>query len=44
MLSLYCVCLDMIKGRKYNIESEKAFVRTKEYVWCKKIDYMGGAE
>ena len=29
----FCVFLDMIKGHQKNNEIEKAFVRTKEYVW-----------
>ena len=32
-----------IRGCQQNNESEKAFVRTKEYVWQKNEDYMGGA-
>ena len=31
------------KERQLNNESEKAFVKTKEYVWSKNKDYVGGA-
>ena len=31
------------KGRQQNNESEKAFVKTKEYVWHQNKDYVGGA-
>ena len=31
------------KGRQQNNESEKAFVKTKEYVWPKNKDYVGGS-
>ena len=31
------------KDRQLNNESEKAFVKTKEYVWSQNKDYVGGA-
>ena len=31
------------KERQLNNESEKAFVKTKEYVWSQNKDYVGGA-
>ena len=30
-------------GANSNNESEKAFVKTKEYDWCQNKDYVGGA-
>ena len=30
-------------GYQSSWQSEKAFVRTKEYVWCRNKDYVGGA-
>ena len=41
--SLYCVCLVTIKGHQKNNESEKALVRTMEYVWCQIEDNVWGA-
>ena len=44
MLQFYhIICLYRIKGRQYNKESEKAFVRTKEDVWHQNKDYGEGA-
>ena len=44
--NFFCVCLNTIKGRQKNNESEKdqkVFIRTKKCVWRKNKDYMGGA-
>ena len=35
--------LDTIKGCQKNKDSEKTFVRTKEYVWRQNKDYVGRA-
>ena len=39
----YCVCLVTIKRVPIEHSSEKAFVKTKEYVWRQNKDYVGGA-